>query len=328
MNKIQLFTLCVLFSSAGFLAAAQEEYSVPGSTLSVREAVPAAYKEAKSSFDSKDYKTARKQLKRLIKDMTGTQWEYRARLLMSRSWKIAGNIKKAVSELDTIFDAGFVKTGIPEVDIIDEFGGIHDALAAKRLKEILVTSQDTVLRSRAVFVLAGLVKKMGPEYMKENIDFLIKALDAEAEMGVAREIVRSIYSLGRLRADQLMDIYENADGLFRKKLLLLISMYDDEDMIMTLQQDIERSGNALMNYVKWALARMDPYRFAGSFSGRLRKEEGAYLLYSGSSVRELLGPSLKRKHLEDLEHLIGKVINIYGVEVEEGIIFTDIYRSR
>jgi len=319
-----LFLLLPLFSTVKVLAAG-EDYSVSDSTAVHEEMLP-EYVKALDLYAEEDDKQAKKILKRIIKDMPETQWEYRARLLMAKIMSRSGDMKKALRQIDIILQDHTGLDCFDGGDIVRRLGDMGDRLALKKIRDILSNSKINAMRSEAARIIGKVAKKIEPERLRENADFLVEALDSEREMAVSREIARSIYRLGKLRADEIMRIYADANDYFKKKLLLLISMYDDEDMIMSLQQDAERSRSVLMNYVKWALAKMDPYRFARSFRGRLRKEKDAYMLYSGGSALELLGPSMERKYIDILEQLIGKVITIYGIQVDEGIIFTDIYQ--
>lgn len=286
------------------------------------------YEDAVNSYNQGEYKASKKKFKEVIKKYSGTKWAYSARLYIARCWNKIGNHKKSVEELQSIMEEPDRNKFIPAGVIIEELGKVKNILALDKLKDLLKNSKIKDIRKKSAEVIGKVTGKIDLKEINKHVDFMVEALRLEPEMEVAREISRSIYKMGRVNSDKLIKMYKNADGFLKKKLLLLISKYDDEDLIMAMQEESEKARGIIMNYVSWALAKMDPYRFARLYRGKLKKEEDKYILHGNDFKVELFKPSLKRQEIDEFESLIGKKVTVYGVEVEGGVIYTDFFKSK
>ncbi len=308
MKRTKLFLFFLLF--------------IISTNLRATDKSPEEYKTAINSYNQKKYNAARKQFSRVIKKYP--EWTSSSRIYIARCWSKTGKHKKSIEELELLLE----EAPGDELVVVRELGKLGSMESLDKLKELIKTSKVKEIREKAAALIGKVSRKIDPGEINRHIDFMIEVLKIEPEMEVAKEISCSIYRMGKVNADKLIKIYKRADKFLKKKLLFLISKYDDEDLIMTLQEESEKPVCVIKNYILWALAKMDPYRFAKLYKGKLKKKEDSYILYGEDFKIELFKPSLKREKVDEFESLIGKSVTIYGVEVEDGVIYTDFFKSK
>ncbi len=289
---------------------------------------PEAYRQAVDSYSQKEYKKARKYFNEVIKKYSETEWEYPSRLYIARCWREEGNLKKAFKGIEPLLDnLSRLKILSPEF-VIEELGKIGSKDSLNKLKELVKTSKIKEIRIKSSEIIGKIARKAEPDDINVNIDYMLEILKAEPEMEVAKAVSIAIHEMGIIESSRLLRLYNRADKFLKKKLLLLISGYDDEDLIMALQEETESESSIVVNYISWALAKMDPYRFAILYKGKLKRYENKYILHGDKYKVELLSPSLRRGEKEELNILVGKKVTLYGVKINEGVIYTDLFKSK
>ncbi|MFC2061794.1 hypothetical protein ACFLUV_04710 [Elusimicrobiota bacterium] len=289
------------------------------------EDIPQIYSQAVGLYEEGNYKEAKKLFNKSAKEYSDTSWQYYSRIYIAKCWSKLGKKEKAFDELNKLLEEISVNELNIYASAMEELSDLGESKAINRIKELLSNSPVKDVRKKAAQLL-GNVKEID---LKEHLQFLLDSLKFEKEQDIVKEISDSIYRLGSVDTDKVINMYKKADRALKEKLLYLFSKYDDEDMIMTLQEESERAAFSIKNYISWALATMDPYRFASSFKGKLKKEEdGGYILYSVNSKLKLYSPSLKQETTPEFEELVGKMITVYGVETEGGIIYTEVFQTK
>jgi hypothetical protein len=318
IKKITATISLILFIAVSFLPAASGK--------------PDKYVRAVEAYKKEKHKEAIKGFKSVIKKYPATKWEYYSRLYTARCWRKTGDDKKALKELQILLKKTYDGISGEKDAVIEEIGKVANTKAVHKLKELLKSSKVPQVRKKAAQVIADINARSG--IGKIRPDFMFDVLKSETEIEVSKEISRAIYKMGDVGVDKLIKIYRKADSAFKKKLLYLMSQYEDEDLIMALQNDVGKSQfRYIKNYISWALAKMDPYRFAVKYKGKLRKEpfedqEERYYIYTRSGKFEILEPSQKSSTDVELEKLNDREVYLYGVEKENGIIYTEVFATR
>ncbi|MFH1416336.1 MAG: hypothetical protein ABIH89_09670 [Elusimicrobiota bacterium] len=329
MNFKRIISSIILLNliSAVLSGYAAAEENTPVSMETESEELP-EFTAGVELYNEGEYKKAGKKFKNIIKEHPETEWAYRSRIYQVRILHSNDNISKAIQEIGAIIDEMGNSRFFSPSEVIAELKEFSSPDAMEKLKELLRHSKITELRQNAAQAIGRAAKSIDPDSITRHIDFMVEALETEPKMEVAKEISKAIYNMGSIKSAKLISMYKRADVFLKKKLLYLISMYDDEDLIMALQEESDSTSSIVKNYVSWALANMDPYRFARLYRGKLKKEEDAYILRGQGFRYELLRPSLKREETPELEALVGRNITLYGVETDEGIIYTNFFESK
>lgn len=318
MLRKKIIILCVFFSGSIGAFAAEKE-------------LPENYLKAAEYFENEEYNNAKKLFKKVLKDDISNELSFKTRIYIIRCYRLTKNIEKALKDLDDIIDEGLGNIGnnIAERtdEIIKELDEFKETQVIDRLEKISRESKIPEIRKTALKKIGEFAEKGRIDNIETHINFMIDSLRMEREIEVAKTISQTIYKLGEVNSRKLIRMYKKADTFYKKKLLYLISKYDDEDLIMALQEEAERTKSSILHYISWALAKMDPYRFAALYRGKLKKDGDRYILHTENAKIELFKPSLKRIKIDALEVFVTKRIIVYGVEIDNGIIFTEVFES-
>ncbi|MBN2406811.1 MAG: hypothetical protein JXJ19_03840 [Elusimicrobia bacterium] len=278
-------------------------------------------------YDKGEYPGAKKLFIKLSKEYgVDSEKGISSRVYIARCWNKAGDKDRALKELESLMEDIREKDIMPRLELLDELVAVGGEKASVMIRPMLRDSPYGEIRKKAAELMASMPRP-DPSVLKENMDIMLEALRMEPELDVARGISVSINKMGKVSIDKLRDMYGRADSFLKQKLLYLIAEYNEEELIMVLQDESERAPKVISGYISWALGKMDPYRFASSMKGKLKKEGDAYILYMGTEKVELFGPALQREKNDELESYVGKDIVVYGIEKEEGVIYTDIFRQ-
>jgi len=306
MKKILQFLIIINLFIPGLLSANEE---------------PQEYSAALNLFQNEKYVKSIKGFEKVIKKYPDTEWSFKAHIYTARAYLKTGRKEKAVELLkERLENAAAAEQ---KMQALEELAETASENALDLLKSVLKKSRIKELRKKAADEIANMLNNPKEDVSKLT-GFLFGVLKNETETEVAKSVSSAIYKTGKVKIQELKRIYKNADKAYKKKLLYLISKYDDEDLVMMLQDENSRSGNSIRKYISWALAKMDPYRFAQSFSGKIKKENEEYFLYGKNFRKKLMDPSAKQD-AEELEEFNGQKVIVYGIDAEDGIIYTDIF---
>ncbi|MFW6134044.1 MAG: tetratricopeptide repeat protein [Elusimicrobiota bacterium] len=313
MNKSIISSFLILFLYVSFVSGENKNYSE-------------RYFEAVNQYNKGDYKQAKGIFKEIADVSSDTKWKWKAKIYIVKCLNHTGHPKKAFRELEDILKQEQTLRYLSTDEIIKVLSSIKHPDALNMMKNFINNSESKNIRKKACELIVE-YKNLEDKYSRKyNIsEFLLQRLKTESDLEVAETMADSIFKLGQIKADTLINIYTKSSKKVMKRLLLLISKYDDEILVRLLQRESEKAQGVLRKYIKWALAKMDPYRFAQSFSGRLKVVDKQYYVRGYGINERLIRPEMIERDRKNLEKLVGKKITVYGAKTEGGLIYTDIY---